>query len=217
MIFKRVFGFSLFSLKAVCSICLAILSISLSLGVNSTIIKPNKNEVWKTITSVFFPERDYKKQDKIIKKIKKLDSKIIRSDSSISEIERRDIYMSLYRQLQKGSKKKEYDFYSFQEENNLDYYITKGNFSCQPYMFVKSQDRDGFRFIHGWNMNVVGDIISKCKENKTPLMAIKEIFTKKRLSGGICHDVITENFWDRADTQPNVALSKAILKRSIFK
>ena len=216
MIFKRLVG-SYFSIsKAVCSIFLCILSISLSLEVNSKIIKPNENKALKIIDSIFFPECDYKKQIKMIKKIKKLDSEIVRSGSSIKEIEARDIYMSLYRQLQTGSDGNEYDFYHFRKKN-LDYYIANGSVTFNPYMLVKIPDHKNFTFIYDWDINSVRDIINICKENKTPLNVIQEIYEKRTAWGGISYDGITQNRWARTDTKPNDALANAIIERSIFR
>ena len=125
--------------------------------------------------------------------------------------------MSLYRQLKTGSKSNEYDFYHFQEENDLDYYIANGNVTFDPYMLVKIPDHKNFTFIYDWDINSVRDIINNCKENKTPLNVIQEIYEKRTAWGGISYDGITQNRWARIDTKPNDALANAIIERSIFR
>ena len=95
MISKRLVGSCLSISKAVFSICLAIFSISLSLEVNSEIIKPKENKALKIIANIFFKEVDYKKSVEILNAIEALDSKIVLSGTSIDEIEKRDIYVSL--------------------------------------------------------------------------------------------------------------------------
>ena len=218
MISERVVG-SYFSIsKVVCSICFAIVSISLSLEANSTIIKPGENEVLETIENIFFSKNNSEKNEKMLNKLKSLDYEFVRSGSSIKEIEGRDIYMSLYRQLQNGSDDKEHDFYHYAGEDDLDYYLAKGNLTNTTYMLGKDPDnKDITLFKDGWNMLAVANIIQVFRKIKKPLSAIYAISYEWLSSGGMFYDDIIEKRWKRTDTQPNDALANEIIKRSVFR
>ncbi len=125
--------------------------------------------------------------------------------------------MSLYRQLQNGSDDKEHDFYHYTGENDLDYYIAKGNFTNNAYMLVKDPDYKDFKFMDKWHTPTIIAIIRGFKESKAPLRAIYAISHNWISFGGMCYDDITKKRWARNDTKPNDALANAIIERSVFR